>query len=86
LKPLNNIVYYKMVVRLPVGAFSAGDMVIAVRSRKKARADPKFYGQKVADIQIENKEKENKRPISETISDKGEQSKDSNEYFNIKHF
>jgi len=69
-----------MVVRLKADQFTAGDMVIAVRSRRKARADPKFYGEKVAEIQIENKKKEDKR-VEEEATTKASAFKDSDEYF-----
>jgi len=39
-----------MVVRLQKGQFTAGDMIIAVRSRRNARADPRFYGANVSEI------------------------------------
>lgn len=59
-----------MVVKLKPDQFTAGDMIFMVRSRRRARPDPRFYGENVGKIQIENKKKE------EALF------KDSNEYFN----
>lgn len=62
-----------MVVRLKPDQFTAGDMIFMVRSRRRARADPRFYGENVSKIQIENKKKEEVR-ISQLF-------KESDEYF-----
>jgi len=68
-----------MVVRLKEGQFTAGDMVIAVRSRRRARADPRFYGENVGKQPVEKKKVV---PLTETVSDKVEKFKESDEYFN----
>jgi hypothetical protein len=127
-----------MVVRLQKDQFTAGDMVIAVRSRRKAKPTAGFYGagasemkrvivggstmnptskvvsedtykkanetpnerfnrlvnEKVESIKHENEEKYIRQsvnyaankilestPISATVSDKGEETKDSDDYF-----
>jgi hypothetical protein len=71
-----------MVVRLQKDQFTAGDMIIAVRSRRKARADPRFYGENVGKLQVKNKKEEVSTPITDTVSVKSEIIKDSDDYFN----
>jgi len=70
-----------MVVRLKADQFTAGDMNFMVRSRRKARADPRFYGENVGKPVSEKKKKEVAEPITSTVSDKGEKFKESDEYF-----
>jgi hypothetical protein len=71
-----------MVVRLKADQFTAGDMAFMVRSRRRARADPRFYGENVGKQPAEKKKKEVAEPITATVSDKGEKFKESDEYFN----
>jgi hypothetical protein len=83
-----------MVVRLKKDQFTAGDMVIAVRSRRRAKPTAGFYGAGASEMKrvivggttMNPTSKvvrvaEESTPISATVSDKGEQFKDSDEYF-----
>lgn len=76
-----------MVVRLQKDQFTAGDMVIAVRSRRKAKADPRFYGAGSSEMKKVIVGGSTMNPtskvvrVSETVSDKGEQFKESDDYF-----
>jgi hypothetical protein len=83
-----------MVVRLQKDQFTAGDMVIAVRSRRRAKPTAGFYGAGASEMKrvvvggttMNPTSKvvrvaEESTPISATVSDKGMQFKDSDDYF-----
>jgi len=74
-----------MVVRLQKDQFTAGDMVIAVRSRRRAKPTAGFYGAGASEMKrvvgtTMNPTSKVVR-VSETVSDKGMQFKESDDYF-----
>lgn len=76
-----------MVVRLQKDQFTAGDMVIAVRSRRKAKADARFYGAGSSEMKRVSQGGTTMNPtskvsrVTESVSDKGGQFKESDDYF-----
>jgi hypothetical protein len=76
-----------MVVRLQKDQFTAGDMVIAVRSRRRAKPTAGFYGAGASEMKRVIIGGTTMNPtskvvrVSETVSDKGMQFKESDDYF-----
>jgi hypothetical protein len=58
-----------MVVRLKADQFTAGDMNFMVRSRRKARADPRFYGAGATEVKRVIKEGTEQNPTTTVISE-----------------
>jgi hypothetical protein len=62
-----------MVVRLKEGQFTAGDMIFMVRSRRRARADPRFYGAGATEVKRVIKEGTEQNPTTRLVSEEGYQ-------------